>query len=835
MNDEPVLDNSLDNPQAVTSEQQAADQGFSDDEKAQIVGLIQTYRKQWAQDRMLRFPSWLKNIQMYKGIQVLGWDPGSNTYFDALGWYRQQGNNDGADDTYLEKYINNITQMFGTGFVAALSRGVPPTLVRPENAEDLKDTTTAKASQEAIGIIERLNRIRSLVRREDLLLYLYGVYFKHTRFVIDGNWAGYHEVPTMVEQEVQIPDRFHCSACGANSPTTAVDLDDPKCVCGASFGAADYYEGGSEMQMVPAIEKKPKGMVKWSVYGPMQIDADPKAQEIGDTPILVKEVEVDVGALRMTFPLEAEKITEGAESATNQNASYERLVRTMVHSKVGNTTSDISAQNPTYVEAWVQPQAYYRLACDAKDPNSLLAKLLKQFPQGFKVGMCGPTVLQIKAAQLTKEWTCCLLHEECGLYPPSVADNVVPFNERFNDESNIIDDYMERCSTGVTLADGRRLDLRKLNGKRQLPGVWNDVPTKSEAGDMPLANALYQFQYAMEPRAFDYLQMLLSFAQSICGITPEVFGTGTHQGVETAKGQAQMLDQANAKLGIYWENLKEEHACASQNAIECLQQNMALAGDMWSVIEENGSEFRNNYVRMEEMQGRVRVYPDIDQGLPQSPEQIREWWQNVIDKMGENQLYGEFMQVPVNQEMAITVLGVQGVVMPGGAQRSKTLQDISRLLKEPGVPIMGVEPNTGQPGVVSIDPPVKPSKRFTNYVVAKSTMELFCQENCDLETDNPQGWTNLGLYYDLLEQYEMERAATSAQRKAKVTQAGNPAPPPDSKMQQAQQSLMQDAAAAAQALTNIATAPPLPKGVGTANVSAGKELIDAAVKASGGK
>jgi len=36
-----------------------------------------------------------------------------------------------------------------------------------------------------------------MVRHEDLLLYLYGVYFKHTRFVIDGNWAGFKNVTTL--------------------------------------------------------------------------------------------------------------------------------------------------------------------------------------------------------------------------------------------------------------------------------------------------------------------------------------------------------------------------------------------------------------------------------------------------------------------------------------------------------------------------------------------------------------------------------------------------------------------------------------------------------------
>ena len=830
--DTALIDNSLDHPQTVTAEQQA--DLWSDTDKAQIVAMITNKRGAWAQDRMMRFPGWLKNSQMYKGIQILGWDAGSNTYVDALAWYRQNSGEDSDDDLDLEKYINNITQMFGTGFIAALSRGVPPTLVRPENAENLADTTTAKASQEAIGIIERLNRIRSLVRLEDLDLYLYGVYFKHTRFVV-GYWAGYKNVTTLENRPVTIPDTFHCKQCGADTPAMQVGMDSaPKCACGVAFGAEDYYEGGIEQMAFPVTAKQPLGMVKWTVYGPMQIDADPKAMTLAETPLLAKEMEVDAGALRMTFPKEIAKITDGAESTTNRNASYERLVRTLVSSKLGNTATDIAAQNPTYTEVWVQPFCYYGLAQDPADPKTLLARLLQAYPEGFKVSMVGPAVLQIKPAVLLKEWSCCLLHEGHGLYPPSVADNVVPFNIRFNDASNIIDDHMQRNSAGMVLADGRRLDMRELSGKQMLPGVWNTVPSKSEAGDKPLSDAVMQFQFPLDQAIYQYLPSLMQFAQSICGITPEIFGTGSTKGVETKGGQEQMLSQANAKLGIYWENLKEEHACASQNAIECLQANMKLAGEMWSVIQENGSEFRNNYVRMEDMTGRIRVYPDIDQGLPQSPEQVREFWQNMIDKMGENDLYGEFMQVPVNQEMAITVLGVQGCVMPGGAQRSATLQDIAKLLKNPGIPQMGSgQPNAdgtpGMPVVVGMTPPVLPM-RFTNYVVAKDTVNLFAQENCDLAEDNPEGWTNLGLYYDQLEQDEMQKASADGQRKMKVQQAGSP--PPDPMMQQAQMGLQQDAAKAAQSLTLIAQMPPLPKGAGGANVQAGKELIDAAVKAA---
>ena len=76
-----------------------------------------------------------------------------------------------------------------------MSRGVPQTVVRPENANVLADVTTARAASEAISIIERRNQGRQMVRGEFEMLYLYGCYFKYTRGVLDGNWSGFDEEP----------------------------------------------------------------------------------------------------------------------------------------------------------------------------------------------------------------------------------------------------------------------------------------------------------------------------------------------------------------------------------------------------------------------------------------------------------------------------------------------------------------------------------------------------------------------------------------------------------------------------------------------------------------
>ena len=182
------------NPQHGDSQSLDRLHGLTKEQGERIVHeVIQPFRTQWATDRIMKMPNWLKSTEYDKGKQILGWDPITRTYFDAVAYYRQ--NNQETDYSYLEKYVNSITQTCRRNFTAAVARAVPPVVIRPENAENLADMTTAKAGQEAITIIEEANKTKGLLQLEGQYLFLYGVYFKWTRFVIDGVWVGYKKEP----------------------------------------------------------------------------------------------------------------------------------------------------------------------------------------------------------------------------------------------------------------------------------------------------------------------------------------------------------------------------------------------------------------------------------------------------------------------------------------------------------------------------------------------------------------------------------------------------------------------------------------------------------------
>src|ERR1035438_559084 len=95
------------NPQHGDSQSLDRLHGLTKEQGERIVHeVIQPFRTQWATDRIMKMPNWLKSTEYDKGKQILGWDPITRTYFDAVAYYRQ--NNQETDYSYLEKYVNSI-------------------------------------------------------------------------------------------------------------------------------------------------------------------------------------------------------------------------------------------------------------------------------------------------------------------------------------------------------------------------------------------------------------------------------------------------------------------------------------------------------------------------------------------------------------------------------------------------------------------------------------------------------------------------------------------------------------------------------------------------------
>jgi hypothetical protein len=833
---ENVAVTSAQNPSQASPEQNYFSTGsVNEEDQKTLVNIISEYRNSWAQDRLERIRQWMENLFYWRGIQVIRWDTATNCWYDALAWSRSQ-NQDSGEDTDLERWINPLTLMFCNVFTGTMSRTMPKPIVRPRNANpDLADTVTAKASVEALRIIGRQNESRKLIRSVYEMLYLFGSYFRYTRPVIDGDMFGYDEMPEFSDLQISVGPHYTCPNCGTESPATSPDgMTCPS--CGSFMGQESYYasgEGDRTSLQMNGVKKVPRAGVKWSLHGPLEIDVDPKSK--GDrplkmTPILAKDCEIDFGEACRMFPKMRDVLQPGAEVSTTANASIEKLSRLDAVSAMGGMTADNSLMNPTYSEVWMQPMSFYKTRDWA-----FAQRMEEAFPDGLKISMVGEIVVDIRKASLVKEWSHCALYANQGVYCNALANTAVSFNARFNRTMWILDDWASRAATGINVADAARLDTEKLSGKPVPAGTIVPLPMRINGEPRPMSETFAHFDLPLNEALWQYPGMLMTFCELIIGIPRQIAGQGTQDDVETFHGQQLQLSRAMTVLKPYFENVKDEDACASQNAIECLQVLMQTGAvkKIADVIESNGGAFQNKEVDWTEMQGNVNVFVDEDQDLPVSPEELRAAVQMMFQELSKgNPGAVAWFDVPANQDLALSTM-LPGSVVPDEAQRLKTEADIQIIVEEG--PKMKLNPD-GSTGTELAAHPTKAE----NFPVAKDITQRYILEHYELRIENPTAWIGLAQYYDELLDMEMAVAQEASGRQLKVQQAGQPAPPPpDPQMQGEMQQLIQAAQVAVAQLAKFAQVDPMLTGGMKDQISAAKEIVDTTVDAgklmAGGK
>lgn len=819
------------------------DSEVSDSDKQLLTETVANLRGGWMQDRMERIRVWMLSVMMEKGIQWVGWDQTSNCWFDALAEVRNNGLVEDGESVELERWMNNITLMFKQVFVGNLTRAIPHSVVRPKNAEKPKDTMTAKAAQDVLEILDRKNQVRRLMRQIFETLYTFGCYFRYTRPVLDGVANGYDLETIFTDITIEAVPRMKCMKCGKETPVA--DLAPaaagsgqmtPCPACQTPMGQESYYGAGegNRVSLQAVGEKKiPRAGVRQTIHSPLEIDVNPSVSEWWQSEILSKDCEIGYGESLKMFPTYREKIAAGAPSETTPNADWEKLMRTQEKSVTSGYASDLSQSRPTYSENWLNPSAFWTL-----NKPEFAERMEQTFPEGCKMTMLGGVVVDLRPAVMRREWSSCRLYEKYGPYCPSIAERVVPFNQRLNAAMQMLDDWMQRSSTGLNVADAARIDDQKLSKRPLVAGNVFMIPMRVNGDARPITETFMHWDLPMNPAAWNYPNMLIQMCQMLILMPPQSFGGGTQEGVDTFGGQEQQLGQATAALQPYWENVKDECAEAARNEIHWVQELMKVGAldKLWRVEETRGAGYRNQMVDWSQMAGEVDVFSDEDQGLPTTPDELRNTFIMMFKELSANNpAAAEWFKVPANQQMVLSTM-LPGSVSPVEAQITKTQMDIQKLVSEPPTP------QENPDGSLGSKLPVEPDKNVEEFETAKQTLRQYMLENCDLRYSDPDGaWANLNGYMDMLEDLDAQVAAERAARQMKVNQAGQPAKPgPDPSSQAALAEILRKALAMVDREAEIAMIDPvLTKGTVTGQVQAASKIVDAAIDAqrlaAGGK
>jgi hypothetical protein len=765
-------------------------------DQQEIMELVRKFKQGWFLARRSLLKRVLKAHEFFKGNHFISFDPESFQWFDALE-AAFTDDDSRSEDLNLYQFATNFYQMLAFAFVAALSSQVPKSRFLPDDAEKEEDIATAKVSSTVQEIIERKNEVKSLHKQALLELWLSGCYFRHTRYVVDAERAGTHREPEVSVTARQImPGRYVCSKCGETStsevPTGGRDpykYEGPKvnsfeddrgpsprqtapgirdirknCFnCGAELSPSDYFPAESaEMPLINRYKDVANGLVKQDIYGPLHIDVHPRAEELAQTPILNLETEVSVAALRAMYPEKWEAIRDSGGGMSPQNQE-EKLARALLYSEGGSRSQFMNEQLPTYSRTWIQSWAFNEI-----DNKERAEKFKRLFPDGCLLANVGETFLEARAAKLTEEWSWCgTVNGKFGMFPPAVGDAAIPVQERVNDTCNITHEYMDRLAAGVILADQELIGTDEMNGKPLVPDVLNPVKRK-KGTSAPLRDQIVQIKAELDVQIYSYTDKLVFWMQLLVGTPPQIFGGSGDPHIETASGQSQQLSTAMGKLGLFWDNTREESARAAELAVNCAAANMN--DDWFDVVTNSSGQFRNQYVYMDDMRGSIHAYPETDQGFPMTHAEIKDFWEKLIEwgSSGKNPYANAMLDEPANQEQIAIWTGVPGLVVPGRNMRNKVLQIIDRLRKEQPI-VQQVGAQAGDPAVLGqaiTMPSIQVDPLVDDIPVAIQTLKEYLQEHWELADDNPPAWANLVAYLKLCLAFQQKQEAKQAAAQA---------------------------------------------------------------------
>lgn len=826
-------EHTADAPMVGTAQDPQNSGGISEEDQQRLIGIVRRYKDQWSQSRLIQIQEAVENLEFFKGNQNITFGPGNSQFINTTDWIGSvSAHSPDADDDDIYQDCLNFYQMLAIGFVAALCPQVPKSKWMPEDADQLTDVATAKAAQTLVDVVERDNKEASLLKSQLLNLYCTGTVFRHTRYVVSADLAGTKTQPVFDETETTImPARKHCFNCGTDNQPQSPACQNPN--CGKPMGDDSFFPEviGPVTKQVGTREEA-KGIVAQTLYSKLEVDVDPTAETIRETPILNLEYEVHLAALRAAYPDMYEQIQASATSELSSNGSIDRIARQQIYSPTDGQISTLTDQKPTISKSWIQDWAF-----DLEDDKAFGERMREAFPTGCLLINTGPTFLFASEANMNKQWTVAKTHEGFGMNPPTPGSTVLPFQRRYNDMGNILHEGIERGFGGILLSNNDLIDNKSFQGKPILPGTLNGVKLKRTGapGSMKLEDALYQVKIELEiEAAMEYQKQLALNAQTFAGVPPQVYGGKGDPNVQTASGQEQQLETALGALNIYWENLKDEHAAADQLAVECAADNMTE--DIRMVIEDKGSEYRNDYVRLDDLQGSVQAYADTDQGLPVTAADLRARWMTLLQAAAGNEVVQAIFDDPENQEQCADAIGTPGMVVPGGDMRSKTLQIIEQLLK--AEPIPQTDPQTGQQ-TGQVMPSIMPDEDMDDFGVEKKTIKRYCQKNYDIANTNPNGYQNIRAYYKQCTAFEtaqnIQAAQASGATKGAELQAGAPPPKPPPQLSPQEQSMLAqvraDGAKAIEDLVEIAGTPKLGQGESLqAQVAAGNAVMQLAAK-----
>lgn len=745
----------------------------------EIAGDITTIVKQIdrteriTRDRMLR---------LWKYLELL-WCGAGNYYWDhAVGQWRAITQEDIAllaneaeiDPTLINKVIN-VSRPYGESMIGVLTTGMPRVKYFPKDADNDLDVLASKAYSNIEQKIVDDNMVP--IRLMEMLVKLW-----NGGFCAVYNYSHSDRKYGVVREAVYENKDFNqksliCSNCGdeitgekepkvdevteemapdtTKSPDEMLDEEEipvqpeippemsPEMMgmpempetemafceeCGMETPHLSSNVEGNEPFQTGEVEL-PKSRQIINVYGPMNVKIPAMATKKEHVFWLIMEEEIDVALAKHLYQDHKDKITV----ATSYDIDIDRLARSSYE-----VSEDTLRECATIRQIWLSPAAYEKL-----DDQDKVKFYKEKYPKGVKAIFCADTYLEAEEQDLNDHWTISIN----PLYPRVMADPLgkalIGLHETSNDLFQLEVDTV-RYSIPQTFLDPASFDFEAYRNTRALPG--SITPLKRPSGGS-LNDVFAETRTATLPKEVENLDAKVErLLQFISGVLPSVFG-GPATGSKTFGEYEQSRNQALQRLSIIWKVISVTYAEVMAKATKAYKDD--LKEDEHFVQEQGKGNYVNVWIRREQLKGEIgEVRPELSEQFPMT------WGQKsarVMELLSmNNQAFISWLMHPENVELIYQVLGVDDLYIPGEDQRNKQLYEISEMLVAQPMPTEQIDPNTGQPVMMSSVQPEEIDDDTIHSEVIKTFLNSAV--GIDLKMSNSMAYQNIMLHYQAHQQ-----------------------------------------------------------------------------------
>lgn len=704
---------------------------------------------------------WRKAEEFWKGSPN-GWyserDGGWHTPFESPGR--------GEPDSGRSERVHNYFRPWGLSIIAALTSAPVKLNWLPVSAESQEDIATAKAALKISELVSRNNNLQTLRVKKGYYLWTQGIFATFIRFVVDGGQFGYHDEDIIEDQQFQIlPDRFECQDCGGYQPA---DSDDSSGLmaggpvgcrnCGVLMGPESFAPAESITAPMPTGTRRvPNGAEKLTTYGPLFFKVPPQAQGQRDCYYLILVEEQHKAVLRAAYPQKANKIEDVGSGGED---TYERIVRLSLADAQGSWNTLPMSSLVTYKRAWLRPESFW-----AHAEPAMRKRLLELYPDGCRVEFAGDVFLQAIPEKMDDYWEVCTGLPGIGIYRDPLGLDAISVQEEINDTANLKDEFRNLASCPPILYDARVVNGEALQKRKMEPASWVPFLLENVGQQYPIAQAIWQPNFKMDPNIWQEEQKLAECGQFFTGALPSLFGGGIPD-VKTASAYKQAKDQAMGRLTLVWKQMRQAEANEMTKAIACYKRNRT--DDEELVVEGKSGQYRSQFIRLNEIQGNVIATPTADEDFPQTFAEIQGSIQQVLQTKDPAIIQALGIADPVNFPVLTHYMGFDGLVNPDEDDVQKQFIEIEALIGS--APVMGAD---GQP-----HPTVEPEIGIDDDDIHIQTIQTWSKGSTglDCKARNPAGYQNVQLHRLMHEANKEAKAAQQAQQQAAVAAAGQPQP-----------------------------------------------------------